>query len=136
LTKGTGFYLPSGEFTAPRSYYQGIVFDISGYVVFKSGDHYLWVYSLNPDIIFTIRLDPKIAAWNQNTWPLQNIVLDFYHVLSPTGTHTPDDFTLRLCPQDIKKGDYLLFQFGAVDFGEFHSFDFEASPSDYWTRFP
>lgn len=129
---GTGSFIPSGRFAFPRSYVRGIGFDIAGYVVTSSLNSYYWTKISDPNEVWTITVDPRFYPWSSNRWTLDHVVTDFYYTLAPDPTPHPQPYTLQWWTRDDNLSPYLLLQFAAVDFDEFHYVDLPAAPPTYW----
>jgi hypothetical protein len=129
---GTGSFIPSGRFSTTRSYFRGIGFDISGYTVLSTANAYYWQKISDPNEVWTIVVDERFWLWSSNHWTLDHIITDFYYTLYPSPTQNPQPYTLQPWLREENLSPYLLLQFAAVDFGEFHYVDFPAAPPGYW----
>lgn len=128
-----GTFHPNGRFAAPRSYWRGITFDITGYNITNFDNVYFWHKVTDPNEQWLIELDNRFWLWTSNRWTLDNIVTRFELTFLPFGTPVAQPFTLQLTLPSISTRPYLLFQFAGINFADYHNIDFPSPPSGYWS---
>lgn len=133
---GTGTFHPNGKFAAPRSYWSGIIFDISGYTVHNATTFWYWRKITDPDETWTIVPDERFLTWSSNRWTLDHILTDFYLQTTPMGTPAAQPYTLQIVPSFVSLRPALLFQFNGINFGEYHFIPFPNQPQTYWLPKP
>lgn len=127
-----GSYVPGPRFAAPRSYWRGIRFNITGYVVTNVANVYFWTKIIDPNEVWTITLDNRFHMWNSNRWTLDFIITTFYYQIFPDPTRHDMPFELSFDYSPNNHSPYLSLRFDSTTFPDFHYFEFPPAPSGYW----
>lgn len=133
---GAGTFHPGPKFFAPRSYYRGIVFNISGYAIVDHGGFWVWTKISNPAETWTVIPDVRFYNWSSNKISMDFMIVDFYYFILPSIVPVPQPYDLRLHVRPSQPSQYIEFRWNGVDFGSYQYFDLPPAPPDYWLPRP
>lgn len=127
-----GSYAPSPHFAAPRSYFQGIDFNLSGYIITQIDNVYFWDNPGAPFDHWRIEVDERVYDWSSNRYTLDFVIVHF-DLFIPPSTNLPDQpFSLNPIWRSGHRLPYYEFRFNGIDFGVHNYLDFRLPSQPYW----
>jgi hypothetical protein len=132
VTIGTGSYSPSSGFWLIRAYNRYFNVIVDGVPVTQTINTFNFVDAGNPNVVFSIVVDPDFYFWNTNKRTMDRVISESYYIVLPSFTQIPMPFSLTYYYSVAAGQQTLAFLPFGLGFTTEHVFPMELAGSPYW----